>query len=42
MSDVAGTKSSYVITSTSNHPIQRKTTSAEVGHKLYNSKCYVI
>ena len=34
MSDVADIKSSYVITSTTNHPIQRKTTSAEVGYKL--------
>ena len=33
MSDVAGMKSSYVITSTT-HPVQWKTTTADVCHKF--------
>ena len=33
MSDVASIRSSYVITSTTNHPIQSKTTSFNVCHK---------
>ena len=42
MSDVAGTRSSYVITSTTNHPMQRKTTSFDVCHKSINNFTTII